>query len=66
MTEEQRDEAKDRIAQIDQMFEAATGYGSWMIMCANEREDLVDRLRADGVMVEHKYQARLVDGSRTD
>jgi len=66
MTEEQRDEAMDRIAQIDAMFERATGYGSWMVMSANEREDLVDRLRANGVMVEHKHQARLADGSRTD
>ena len=66
MSEEQRDEAIDRIAQIDRMFEDATAYGSWMVMCANEREGLVDRLRSDGVMVEHKYQARLGDGSRTD
>ena len=67
MTEEQRDEAIDRIAQIDRMFESATGrHGSWMVMLANEREALVDRLRADGLMVEHKYQARLADGSRTD
>jgi hypothetical protein len=51
MTEEQRDEAIDRIAQIDRMFEDATGWGSWMIMSANEREDLVDQLRAGGVMI---------------
>lgn len=66
MTEEQRDEAIDRIAKIDRMFETATGYGSWMVMCANDREELVDQLRAGGIMVEHKYQARLADGARTD
>lgn len=58
MTEEQRDESMDRVAQIDRMFEGADGWGSWMVMCANEREALVNQLRADGVAVEHKYLAR--------
>ena len=66
LTEEQRDEALERIAQIDHMFEEATGWGSWMVMCANEREALVNRLRAAGLPVEHKYQARNADGSPTD
>lgn len=55
-----------RIDEIDKMFAAVTGWGSWMIMCANEREALVDRLRADGVHVEHKFQARTSDERRTD
>ena len=58
MTEEQRDEATDRIAQIDRMFEDAGGWGSWMVTAANEREALVNCLRRDGVAVEHKYVAR--------
>jgi hypothetical protein len=66
MTEEQRDEALDRIAQIDGMFDAASGWGSWMVECANERERLVERLRASGVAVAHRHQARCADGSRTD
>jgi hypothetical protein len=33
-------EAKRRIHELDKMFEEATGWGSWMVMAANEREDL--------------------------
>lgn len=54
------EEAKVRVAEIDKMFEAATGWGSWMVMCANEREAL-----ADCFGFEHKYQARC-GGRRTD
>jgi hypothetical protein len=50
----------DRIAEIDKMFEEATGWGSWMIMAANEREDLANKIG-----VPHKYLAR-IDGKRTD
>ena len=66
MNEKQRGEAIERIAQIDRDLESATGWGSWMVMAANEREALVDRLRADGVMVEHQYQARLAASARVD
>lgn len=59
-------ETKARIAEIDAMFEAATGWGSWMVECANEREALVNRLAKAGVMVEHKYQARTDNGGRVD
>jgi len=60
--------AKDyeRIAEIDAMFEEATGWGSWMVMAANEREGIVNRLRAEGYDVQHKYQARTASGARTD
>ncbi len=59
-------EAKRRIAEIDAEFEAAKGWGSWMVMVANEREDLVDRLNSQwGEKIEHKWQARC-GGRRTD
>jgi hypothetical protein len=58
-----------RIAEIDTMFEGATGWGSWMVMAANEREDLVNRVNGRWLMDEplkHKYQARTASGGRTD
>lgn len=55
-----------RIAEIDAMFEGATGWGSWMVMCANEREGLVNRLRREGHDIDHKYQARSSTGGRLD
>ena len=55
-----------RIATIDNNFEMATGWGSWMVMCANEREELVNKLNKAGYQIEHKYQARTSDGERTD
>jgi hypothetical protein len=59
-------EAERRIREIDKMFEEAKGWGSWMVMCANEREDLVDRLnRQHGMGLKHKWQARS-NGGRTD
>lgn len=57
--------ALKRIAEIDAMFEEARGWGSWMVMCANERENLVDRLNFVGIKTDHKWQARC-DGRRTD
>lgn len=53
-------EAKDRVSEIDRMFEEAKGWGSWMVMLANEREALSDQFG-----FEHKYQARC-GGRRTD
>lgn len=55
----------DRIADIDKLFASASGWGSWMVMCANEREALVDQLSELGDNVPHKYQARC-GGQRTD
>lgn len=57
MTEAQ---AVARVAAIDAKFEAAQGWGSWMVSLANEREGLADRFG-----LEHKHQAR-VGGRRTD
>lgn len=54
-------DAVSRIAEIDAMFEKATGWGSWMVMAANEREELADKFN-----LPQKYQARNGDGSRTD
>lgn len=56
MTEEQ---AKQRIAEIDAKFEKATGWGSWMVMAANEREALADKFS-----LPHKHQARSASGGR--
>lgn len=59
-------EAQRRIGEIDKMFEEAKGWGSWMVGCANEREDLVNRLnRQYGMGLRHKWQARC-NGRRTD
>ncbi len=54
------DEAKARIADIDEAFDAAAGWGSWMVMLANEREDLADKFG-----LPHKNQARC-GGERID
>ena len=56
----EREKARERIAAIDAEFEAATGWGSWMVSLANEREALADRFG-----FEHKHQARC-GGGRTD
>lgn len=55
-----RDEAHARVDEIDKEFEQATGWGSWMVMLANEREALADQFG-----FEHKWQARC-GGRRTD
>lgn len=54
-------EAITRVAEIDKMFESATGWGSWMIGCANEREALANEFG-----FEHKHLARTASGARTD
>lgn len=61
-----KEEAFHRIKEIDKMFETATYWGSCMVECANEREDLVNKLNKDfGHNIMHKYQARC-NGRRTD
>lgn len=66
MIDEERTSALARIAEIDAMFDRATGWGSWMAMGANEREVLVGGLREAGVEIEHKRLARTASGRRTD
>ena len=62
MTEDQKVlAAMARVAEIDAMFEGATGWGSWMVSAANEREALADQFG-----FEHKHQARTASGGRTD
>tara|TARA_R110000868_G_scaffold335817_1_gene596695 strand:- start:523 stop:726 length:204 start_codon:yes stop_codon:yes gene_type:complete len=56
MSIEEQEAALRRIAEIDAMFDSATGWGSWMVMCANEREGIVDRLRESGHNIGHKFQ----------
>lgn len=58
-------DALKRIEEITTMFEKTTGWGSWMVMAANEREHLVDRLNATGKhSIEHRWLARTGDGKR--
>jgi hypothetical protein len=58
--------AELRMAEIDVMFEGATGWGSWMVGAANEREGLVNALRKEGHHIDHKHQARSGAGGRVD
>jgi hypothetical protein len=61
MTEADKVEAATkRVAEIDAMFDVATGWGSWMVMAANEREALADQFGLD-----HKWFARC-DDRKTD
>ena len=53
-----------RIAKIDAEFETATGWGSWMVEAANEREGLVKQLASHEIIVPHKYLARTTTGGR--
>ena len=53
--------AEARIAEIDKMFEAAKGWGSWMVEAANERKALANRFG-----FPHKYQAQTAIGGRVD
>lgn len=55
------DEIRRRIAEIDDMFEQAVSWGSWMVDAANERERL-----AEQAGIEHKWLARTGSGGRTD
>jgi len=66
LTESERATAMDRVQQIDILFENASGWGGWMVMCANEREALVNKLRADGTMIGHKYLARASNATPVD
>lgn len=54
----------ERVMQIDKAFDGATGWGSWMVELANERELLVNRARRLGSTMEHKHLARSASGGR--
>lgn len=49
-----------RVSEIDKMFDEATGWGSWMVECANEREALATKHG-----LPQKHQARTSTGGRT-
>lgn len=53
-----------RTAEIDQSFETATGWSSWMVPCSIEREQLVERLAKLGVSIPHRFLARDGDGRK--
>lgn len=56
-----REQALQRVAEIDARFQDAKWWGAWMIGAANEREALAEQFG-----LPHKYRARNADGSRTD
>jgi hypothetical protein len=64
MTQDEQDAALKTIAQYDEMFDRATGWGSWMVEAANDRERLVNKLNANGHEIEHKNLARTADEGR--
>ena len=64
MTQEEQDAALKTIAQYDEMFDRATGWGSWMVGAANDRERLVNKLNANGHSIEHKHLARTAEGGK--
>lgn len=66
MTYAEKAAARIRIAAIDALFDSATGWGSWMVSAANEREALVARLQAAGEAIEHEHLARNMWGGRID
>jgi hypothetical protein len=53
-----------QIAEIDNSFARATGWGSRMADQANSREYLVNKLIEADFDVEHKHQARTGSGGR--
>ena len=53
-----------RIKYIDQAFETTKGWGSWMVTASLEREQLVNKLRAEGVSIEHKYLTKDAAGGK--
>jgi hypothetical protein len=57
--------AFDRIAEIDAKFKNAGAWCSWMVILANEREFLVNRINSRGGQIAHQHQARC-NGRRTD
>ena len=57
-------EKLSRVAAIDVLFEDATGWGSWMVSAANDRERLVSDLNTRGYDIPHKHLARTGDGRR--
>lgn len=48
-----------RVAEIDTMFETATGWGSWMSDASSERRGLVRQAAIRGVNIPHDRLARL-------
>lgn len=54
----------DRIAAINDMFTAASCWGTWMVSAANERESQVNALRAEGRDIEHGWLARTSGGGK--
>lgn len=56
-----RADAIARIAAIDEKFEAAKRWGSWMVGLANEREMLATLFG-----LPQRFNARTGDGRRTD
>ena len=54
--------AQKRIKEIDQWFDAAIVWSSWMPGMGYERAQLVEKLRELGIKIEHKHTVSLVGG----
>jgi len=49
----------DRVDCIDEMFDTATGWGSWMAEASSERKNIINRLNRDhGYALPHKYELK--------
>lgn len=53
------EEIKAEIARIDEKFESATGWGSWMSGVSSWRAELVSEARKLGVEIESKYERKV-------
>jgi hypothetical protein len=58
------DEIRSKIEHIDDMFQTASGWGSWMVMASNDRYSLVEEAARLGYQMEHKYVAKDGSGNR--
>jgi hypothetical protein len=53
------EEIQAKIAEIDLMFDCATGWGSWMADASGWRRSLIERLeREHGISAPHKHEHR--------
>lgn len=57
---------RQRIAEIDKMFEEATGWGSWMSEASAERRGLVRDAKRLGYTIPDKWVLTCSDGTISD
>lgn len=54
-------EIKKRIASIDEMFDSATSWGSWMSELSGDRRALVREAAKHGVVIQDKWLRKIDD-----